>query len=53
METGVPLCVLICLDVYVGSEDQNLVKNKQNKWISGPPYAPYTDLWQCHASYNV
>ena len=22
----------------------------KNKQISGPPY---TDLWQCHASYNV
>ena len=21
--------------------------------MHGPPYAPYTDLWQCHASYNV
>ena len=28
-------------------------KNIDNKQISGPPYAPYTDLWQCHPSYNV
>ena len=29
IETDVEVCVLICLDVYVGSEDQRLVKNKQ------------------------
>ena len=29
IETDVPVCVLICLDVFVGSEDQRLVKNKQ------------------------
>ena len=29
METDVPVCVLICLDVYVGFQDQQFVKNKQ------------------------
>ena len=29
IETDVPVCVLICLDVYVGFQDQKLVKNKQ------------------------
>ena len=28
-ETDVKVCVLICLDVYVGFQDQKLVKNKQ------------------------
>ena len=28
IETDVAVCVLICLDVYVSSEDQGLVKNK-------------------------
>ena len=26
IETDVPVCVLTCLDVYVGFEDQNVVK---------------------------
>ena len=29
IETVVPVCVLICLHVYVGFVDQRLVKNKQ------------------------
>ena len=29
IETDVPVCVFICLDVYVGFQDQKLVKNKQ------------------------
>ena len=29
IETDVPVWVLICLDVYVGFQDQKLVKNKQ------------------------
>ena len=29
IETDVPVCVLICLDVYVGFQDLKLVKNKQ------------------------
>ena len=29
------------------AEKREIIFNKQ---ISGPPYAPYTDLWQCHAS---
>ena len=29
IETGVTECVLICLDVYVGFQDQKLVKIKQ------------------------
>ena len=29
IETDVPLCVLICLDVYVSFQDQKLAKNKQ------------------------
>ena len=29
IETGVTVCVLICLDVYVGLQDPKLVKNKQ------------------------
>ena len=29
IETDVSLCVLICLDVYVGFQDSKLVKNKQ------------------------
>ena len=29
IETDVPVCVLICLDVYVGFQDQQFVKNKQ------------------------
>ena len=29
IETDVPVCVLICVDVYVGFKDKNLVKNKQ------------------------
>ena len=28
VETDVAVCVLICLDVYVGSEDQGLIKNE-------------------------
>ena len=31
METDEPVCVLICLDVYVAFQEQKLVKNKQNK----------------------
>ena len=27
--TDVPVCVLICLDVFVGFQDQKLVQNKQ------------------------
>ena len=29
IENDVPVCVLIGLDVYIGFEDQKLVKNKQ------------------------
>ena len=29
METDVPVCVVICLDVYVSFQDQNLAKNMQ------------------------
>ena len=29
IETDVPVCVLICVDVFVGFQDQKLVKNKQ------------------------
>ena len=29
IETDFPVCVLICLDVYFGQQDQKLVKNKQ------------------------
>ena len=29
IETDLPVCVLIFLDVYVGFQDQKLVKNKQ------------------------
>ena len=29
IETDVQVCVLICLDGYVGFQDQKLVKNKQ------------------------
>ena len=29
IETDVLVCILICLDVYVGFKDQNLVNNKQ------------------------
>ena len=29
IETDVPVCVLICLDVYVGFQDPKMVKNKQ------------------------
>ena len=29
IETDVPVCILICLDVYIGFKDQNLVNNKQ------------------------
>ena len=29
IETDLPVCVLICLDVYFGQQDQKLVKNKQ------------------------
>ena len=29
IETDVPVCILICLNVYVGFQDQQLVKNKQ------------------------
>ena len=29
IESGVTVCVLICLDVYVGFQDPQLVKNKQ------------------------
>ena len=36
IETDVPVCVLICLDIYVGSQDQQLVKNKQ-KIADWPP----------------
>ena len=40
IETDVLVGVLTCLDVYVGFEDQNLVKNKQKiskKWPIWPP----------------
>ena len=36
IETDVTVCVLICLDVYVGFQDQKLVKNKQ-KVANLPP----------------
>ena len=29
IEKDAPVCFLICLDVYVGLQDQELVKNKQ------------------------
>ena len=29
IETDVPVCFLICLDVYVGFQEPKLVKNKQ------------------------
>ena len=29
MKTDGPVCVLICLDVWFGQQDQKLVKNKQ------------------------
>ena len=29
METDLPMCVLICLDVYLGLKKQKLVTNKQ------------------------
>ena len=29
---------------------QQIQIKQANQWT---PYAPYTDLWQCHASYNV
>ena len=29
LETVVPVCVLICLDVYVGFQEQKVVKNEQ------------------------
>ena len=29
METGLPMCVLICLDGYLGLKKQKLVTNKQ------------------------
>ena len=29
METDLPVCVLICLDVSFGQQDWKLVKNKQ------------------------
>ena len=29
IEPDLAVCVLICLDVYVGFQDQKLVKNKQ------------------------
>ena len=29
IETDVQVCVLICLDIYVGFQDQQLAKNKQ------------------------
>ena len=29
IETDVPVCVLICLDIYVGFQDQQFAKNKQ------------------------
>ena len=29
IETDLPVCVLVCLDVYFGQQDQKLVKNKQ------------------------
>ena len=29
IETDGPVCVLICLDVYVGFQEPQLVKNKQ------------------------
>ena len=49
METGVPVWVLICLDVYVGSEDQRLVKNNQkisdlNPWNKKNPTLVH---WYC------
>ena len=37
------------LDVTLKADLHSII----NKQISGIPYAPYTDLWQCHASYNV
>ena len=36
IETDVPVCVLIGLDVYVGFQDQRLVKNKQKTADSVP-----------------
>ena len=36
IETDVPVCVLICLDVYVSFQDPKLVKNKQ-KIADFPP----------------
>ena len=36
IETDVPVCVLICVDVFVGFQDQKLVKNKQKKPICPP-----------------
>ena len=29
IETDVPVCIFICLDVYFGFKDQHLVNNKQ------------------------
>ena len=29
IETDVPVSVLICVDIYVGFQDQKLAKNKQ------------------------
>ena len=37
IETDVPVCVLIYLDVWFGQQDQKSVKNKQNIEDFAPP----------------
>ena len=42
-ETDEPVCVLTCLDVYVGFQDPKLVKNKQ-KIVDFAPQNPEIQL---------
>ena len=37
MKPDLPVCVLTCLDGFIGSEDQRLVKNKQKIADFAPP----------------
>ena len=37
METDEPVCILICLDVWFGQQDQKFVKNKQKIADFAPP----------------
>ena len=38
IETDLPVCVLICLDIYLGLQKQKLVTNKQKLQIFPPKF---------------